>query len=316
MVDRAAIKAAPTNVSNLQMKKFLSQDKRVRYFALALAILFLVPYPKLRYRYFFETLSDSLHFPLFMLITLGFFCFFKEVKKEKLLFFLLILPVLIELIQPLFGRGASSNDLINGYLGIGIVLSFKIIKNFFIRLIIILGIFYLASIYIFLPLTLEYETLKIQKEKFPVLYDQTFQSSGFLNAIFWLPKDICLPCNSGTANQVTTLAHKFSGLEYKANGFDWSEYKKLKLKINLLNKEQILINIRIDDRAKCKEFEDRYNGQFELVKGQNTIEIPLQEVIHGPKTRLMDLSYVERMLIFTNPEETSLEFIIAEVSLE
>lgn len=292
------------------------KDKRIRYFALGLVILFLVPYPKLKYRYFFEALSDALHFPLFILITLGFFYFFKEVKKTKLATILLFLPALIELIQPLFGRGGSLIDLISGYLGMILVLSFSGIKNLFIRLIIFLEILYFAFLYIFLPLAVEYETLKVQEEKFPILYDQSFDLAGFPPAMFWIPSAVCLECNSGNPSYVTTIAHKYSGLEYKANGFDWSGYKKLIVKIDLLNTEETLINIRIDDEKKCKEFDDRYNGQFKLLKGQNTIEIPLSDVIHSPKNRLMDLSYVARMLIFVNPEENSHEFFIKEVSLE
>lgn len=300
--------------------KKLFRDKRIKVFFLIIIVLFFIPYPKLRYGNFFEVVSDSMHFPLFILISLGVFYFFKEIKTSKLIFSLFVVPALIEIIQPIFGRGASFEDLFNGYVGVLLVIFYyfddKIftlgIKGLIQRIFAYLLIFIGFVILIIFPLKNEYLKLENQKREFPILFKPGVTSKGF-----WEKSNSLLDKKTFYLDGAfQTKEDKYSGLEYNANGFDWTNFNYLIIKIESDQEQIFELNLRIDDSEKCEDFSDRYNSKLTIKKGINTFNIPFSEIINGPANRKLDLSMLKRLMIFTNPESTTRNLKLLELRLE
>jgi hypothetical protein len=87
---------------------------------------------------------------------------------------------------------------------------------------------------------------------------------------------------------------------------NWRNYSTLSIDMDVLNNLPFQLTVRVHDKAHLKgsqPYSDRFNKQFDLYPGRNTIEIPLREIESGPTKRLMDLSRVDGLVLFSNQDE-------------
>ncbi len=80
---------------------------------------------------------------------------------------------------------------------------------------------------------------------------------------------------------------------------DWRTYRELALDVTLETPGSLLLIVKITDESHNWKTEDRFHYAVHLRRGPNRIRIPLRDVEHGPKDRLMDLSRIKMLQLFT-----------------
>ena len=90
----------------------------------------------------------------------------------------------------------------------------------------------------------------------------------------------------------------YPGVRFRDLDKDWSGYDHLAFTIRQGGADTLTLVVRIDDARSGEDFDNRYNGRFPLPPGTSEIRVPLDEVRVAPETRGLDLSRVERLVLF------------------
>lgn len=108
----------------------------------------------------------------------------------------------------------------------------------------------------------------------------------------------------------------YSGAGLKHFPNNWSNYQSLQLSI--YTKKATQLTIRINDRAHVNNnaYNDWFNRELKLNKGWNLIHIPLLEIESAPSKRLMDMSDIYRLGIFSTQPHNITDFYIDNVFLK
>ena len=97
--------------------------------------------------------------------------------------------------------------------------------------------------------------------------------------------------------KVTFLPARYPRMEFKEPYPDWRGYQALTLDVFSPGDSSLTLYITIYD-CKKSNYQDRYNGELQIQPGQNDLTIPLTDIEHGPKQRLLDLSSIQMINIF------------------
>ena len=155
--------------------------------------------------------------------------------------------------------------------------------------------------------------------QFPVLLD--FSSSLQLERLNGSAeyKIVTPPQKSQTVLEVTFKPAKFSGVGLKYFPQDWSSYKRVHMEFENTQPEDLPITVRIHDRQHEKtgfEFNDRLNSRQVLKPGISVISIGLNTVKSAPDSRIMDLSEIAGLIIFTKQLSKDRNVYLRKVYLE
>jgi len=134
-----------------------------------------------------------------------------------------------------------------------------------------------------------------------VLFD--FEKESDLDHVWWSCPDLyslttehassgerALRCDLGTGD--------YPGVRFRDLHSDWTGYDRLAFTIRQGSADTLTLVVRIDDADSGEDFHNRYNGRFPLPPGASEILVPLEEVRRAPKDRQLDLSRVERLVLF------------------
>lgn len=221
-------------------------------------------------------------------------------------FFLLIIVGLaasIEFLQTLMpGRVSSRQDILLGVAGGVIVLLWQFSGQLraggktALR-----GCGVCIIIICLLPLLLNgYDEYRAWRD-FPVLAD--FESALELSR--WGDKDNILrvqaPVKNGRfALKVSLTTDKYSGIGLRYFPENWHGARALTFKV-FNPGEMVALHYRVHDwkhRGKDQDYANRFNGQANLSSGWNTITVPMEEIVNGPKERRMDLAHIRGLGFF------------------
>ncbi len=111
---------------------------------------------------------------------------------------------------------------------------------------------------------------------------------------------------SGTHSLRCEAAHRtYPGVILRPPLLDWAPYRSLSLHVYSAAADTVTLVVRIDDERAGPEYGDRYNGYFPIHPGENSIEVDLEQVRRSPARRELDLSRLDRVLLFLRkPDET------------
>ena len=90
----------------------------------------------------------------------------------------------------------------------------------------------------------------------------------------------------------------YPGLSPKLKHHDWEGYKFFRFEVYNPLPEPVSLVLRIDDKKKVYEYNDRYNKSFVLMPGANQVKIPLNSLKTSGTERSLDLKNIYRFLIF------------------
>lgn len=102
----------------------------------------------------------------------------------------------------------------------------------------------------------------------------------------------------------------FPGLSPMLEDNDWRGFKQLAFDIFNTEAQAIRITVRIDDTAGFPNYEDRYNREFSLKPGRNTVVIPFETLVTSGTQRRLDLKRIYRLLVFMGyPEKKTVLYM-------
>ena len=96
---------------------------------------------------------------------------------------------------------------------------------------------------------------------------------------------------------------------------DWRGYSSLRFQVYAEQPAPKQLVLRIDDEQHDGTHRDRFNRSFDIHAGVNDIVVPLADIRRAPKGRELDLSRVDRVLLFSRRPEAAYELLIGPMTL-
>jgi len=98
----------------------------------------------------------------------------------------------------------------------------------------------------------------------------------------------------------------FPGFSFFEPVSDWRRFRTLLIDVENPAAEGLVLGVRVNDRRRGRVFADRFNRNFELAPGERrTLEIPLEDVRHGPRNRLMNMAQISDVTLFRGKKQGS-----------
>jgi VanZ family protein len=118
------------------------------------------------------------------------------------------------------------------------------------------------------------------------------------------------------ALRVPLLTRPYAGVTLDEPSPDWSGYRTLAVDVTNPGRTELLLNLRVQDRAHNFTFEDRFNAEIWLPPGhRQTFEFPLEAIRTAPRDRLFDLGHVAEIVLFRGGPDGPREFWLHRIEL-
>ncbi|MGE0581129.1 MAG: hypothetical protein AB7P31_03170 [Steroidobacteraceae bacterium] len=115
----------------------------------------------------------------------------------------------------------------------------------------------------------------------------------------------------------TATDDAYAGVSIREPPHDWRGYDTLRIAIGNPGPTPIRVNVRIDDRPRDTAYEDRFNRERTVPAGAAVAwRIALADIERGPQGRRLDLSRIERVVVFLSTGSRGAAFDLAGVRLE
>lgn len=301
------------------MGKFLSKHKLLLFMAFMIPWFF-IGGPGYEGSRSFKEAWNLGHVLFFAVFTVAVDSHFRLCRRPILtkFFFLLVVVGLatgIEFLQTLSpDRESSLQDILLGLVGGVLVLLWKDsgrVRN--VRKNLLRSCWAGIIIICLLPLLLTlYDEFRAWRD-FPVLAD--FESALELSR--WENKEqitrVQAPVKSGSfALKASLTTEKYSGISLRYFPENWGGVRALTFSVYNPG-EEVILHYRVHDwkhMGKDQEYTNRFNGRTKLASGWNTITVPIEEIVNGPKDRQMDLAHIRGLVFFVveQPYERVLYF--------
>jgi VanZ family protein len=96
---------------------------------------------------------------------------------------------------------------------------------------------------------------------------------------------------------------------------DWRGYRVLELDLLLPDPRPVPFVLRVHDRMHDHSFQDRFNRQYLLPPGFQTVRVPLAEIRRGPLTRNLDMAAIAGLILFIPGAASPVTFYVGEIRL-
>jgi hypothetical protein len=159
-------------------------------------------------------------------------------------------------------------------------------------------------------------------ERFPVLFSFEERSEEKFILTRLAAFEFVPPPDAWSTDPPPRVARlSFAGLNGGAVVFhepvaDWSAHTALTFELFHPGEEPIEVGIRVDDVEKAFLYKDRYNRWLVLDPGVNKFRIPLEEIASGPTDRRLDLTSIDRFLVFAVDPVGGYEVYLGPVALD
>jgi hypothetical protein len=91
----------------------------------------------------------------------------------------------------------------------------------------------------------------------------------------------------------------FPGVAFHEPVPDWRGYKILVIDVENPGDASLKLGVRVHDRLHNRMYHDRFNRNFELApKERRNLRIPVDDIRHGPRERLMDMAHISDITLF------------------
>ncbi len=110
---------------------------------------------------------------------------------------------------------------------------------------------------------------------------------------------------------------QFPGLSFHEPVPDWSSYTTLAVDVENGETRLLKLGVRVHDIGHGRAFFDRFNRGFDLAGGERrTFRIPLEEIRHAPRNRLMNMAEISDVTLFRTHDSPSQHMRLHSMWLE
>jgi hypothetical protein len=112
-----------------------------------------------------------------------------------------------------------------------------------------------------------------------------------------------------------------NGLDYPGTAIDepwpdWSGYRELAVTVSNNAPAPVHVVLRVHDRQHDFSLSDRYNQSFDLLPAsEQTLRVPISQIEHAPRGRLMNLRRIAGVILFRAKEDSGNEVVLQEIRL-
>jgi hypothetical protein len=210
---------------------------------------------------------------------------------------------LIELIQPVFGRGAEFLDLLNDVLGAIAGLALAAASESRRKWFLVLAAAALAPVV--WPLARAAIAYEIRGNEFPTLLgndtlaDRYFvHQSGIDMAPALLPPQ-WRQGDDPVSLRIRIVSGSFPRITLSEPQPDWRGYSRLMVDMTNPGPEPLSLTLRVNDRAHDNRRADRFRQAFTIAASERRVlSFPLAEIAASPAGRGMDMSRIARVILF------------------
>ncbi len=271
-----------------------------------------------------RTVENAGHMPLFVLITLGCLAVLRRdfgLEGVRLYTFAGVIGIgagiLSEAIQRPLRRDASWDDVLADAMGVVCALALFALfdRKAAMRRPVRIAAFAVALACIVAyaaPLLRMTRAYLHRNGQFPVLADFRADIEQF-----WVVGYGINRVKVGDALEVEFLADEFPGASLHEPVADWSKYQTLVIDVENPEPLDLRLAVRVHDDHHNKQFNDRFNRVFDLRAGERReIRIPLDEIRHGSRKRLIDMHHISDITLFRGDNHGSRRLRIYTLRLE
>ena len=234
-----------------------------------------------------------------------------------------IIVLIIEAIQPWYGRTLSLRDVYTSYLGIITFICLRFARNQPLNTKISI-----VSYVLILICVVSYPTISAwhgvlwRYQQAPNLANFEKQSemhvwrsneTGHNASHIERSNDVAYEGEYSLKFEAGTT--QWSGVVYNIEHQDWQPYENLIFHVYNPS-ETFKLLFRIDDDGNSTIFNNRYNNNFTIPPGWKKITIPLHEVANGPTQRTMNMDAIQRMQFFITRKTQTRVFYLDKIYLE
>lgn len=233
----------------------------------------------------------------------------------------MIIGVSIEMLQGLFQREASVDDLFRNLLGILSGLSFVVLiqqKKLRNKIIagVVLASFFLLGIAPLIQISWDY----LQRGKnFPaitVFEEEWFSRFVHLNNTEFVGETNPEADEGEALHQIRFDPGKYSGIDIVEPEKNWSTYQKLQFEVHSNNAVDITLVLKVVDKMHNQSYNDRFNQRFIIRPGFNEMTVDLRQIRDAPVARELDLSNISGVQLFLLDVESPLFLGLSDLYLE
>lgn len=238
---------------------------------------------------------------LFLLrLLLGSFGTFRQITFISIL--AITIGLVIELVQPYFGRDKSILDFSYDVLGVTFSALFFTQKSASATTIKVLLLSLFVGISSFFPLYKMELWWKVTQSPALLNFERPWEDQ-----IYSLDKDVSLQkikasklfkAEGHAGKLIINSTEVYAGLNLNHAKNDWSEYSTLSWEMVSLYDQPISITLRVHDSVHNYEFSDRYNETFTVVPGFNSFAVDLNKIKTAPLSREMKMEHITNIKFF------------------
>lgn len=97
---------------------------------------------------------------------------------------------------------------------------------------------------------------------------------------------------------------------------NWSNYDALVFDAYNPHDTAVALSLRITDENYSHKYSDRFNTQVEITPGHNRIEIPFSQIEQLRSGRVMDLTKIDELIVFTGKQKSTVTLYLDHFRLE
>lgn len=237
----------------------------------------------------------------------------------------IITGVMIELIQPSFGREGSFLDVWYDLLGctsaILVFIARRRLERRNKRILAIACACFLLSISSILPLYF-HQVITLRNQAFPVIFnaEENWQNELFSTNYGAYTNTVGAPSgwesNESKVIRLDLSHGQYPGIAFRQIVKDWGQYDALRIDVFSKLKQKTNLVIRVSDTQHNQEHSDRFNRTLSIEPGINNIEILLADIASAPEQRDLSLNSIDSLVLFSTEASADLSLYLDDIRLE
>ena len=209
-----------------------------------------------------------------------------RIRAAQVLLIILLIGVVIELIQPLFGRSAGLRDIRQNLVGAAAAVSLYAPAGSQRR--VLAG---LAAVLLALELAgpaISLWNRAVARTQFPVLgeLETRFEHRRWSSGV---PDDSVARAGARSL-RIELEPGRYAGTTLQRSFGDWSGYTHLEMSLYNPDETILPLTVSIRDREHFRRggaYHDRFNGRYPIAPGWNDLRIPIAEIRAAPAERAL-----------------------------